>query len=194
MSTITLRKMSTITLRNLIFSIAILMVACEKESVELNMDKGGDDTFPVTESTLHLTCTNMIEAGADETLFSFTLASDAKDAVIYYSVDDMSFSKSIFLSSGYNIIEESMDAGPADKGVKVVLPSVNIKGKTELRYYFKIVRQNTDEKILHFGFEKLTDDKYYITDSNRIESEQEFCYYIKADEAGNPCYINVKFN
>lgn len=106
---------------------SILMVACEKDSVELNMDKVGDDTFPVTESTLHLTCTEMIKAGADETLFSFTLASDAKDAVIYYSVDDMSFSKSIFLSSGHNIIVESMDAGPAIKGVKEALPSANIK-------------------------------------------------------------------
>jgi hypothetical protein len=122
------------------------------------------------------------------------IASDAHDAVVYYSVDDMNFSKSIFLAAGQNINVEQMDAGPSVNGVKIALPSVNIKGQTELRYYFKVVRQNVDDKILYFGFEKLSDDRYYITDSNRKETEQEFCYYIKADDAGNPCYINVKFN
>jgi hypothetical protein len=185
---------STLKFKILLFSLAILLVACEKDPVDPLMDKGGDDSLPVFDGKLHFTGTDMIASGDGETLFSFILASDAEDAVVYYSVDDMSFNKSIYLASDNNIIAESMDGGPAINGVKVVLPSVNIKGQTELRYYFKVVRQNVDDKILHFGFEKLTDDKYYITDSNRKETEQEFCYYIKADDEGNPCYINVKFN
>jgi hypothetical protein len=180
-------------LRILIFSIAIILVACEKEPLD-TMDNDGDDPFPNGGVTLHFTGTAMLETGCDETLFCFSIASDAKDAVVYYSVDDMNFNKSIFLASGLNVNVDQMDAGPSVNGVKIVLPSVNIKGQTEKRYYFKVVRPNVDDRILHFGFEKLSDDKYYITDSNRKETEQEFCYYIKADEQGNPCYINVKFN
>ena len=180
----------------LIFIISLAFVSCEKDENEILKDGNAPGPATLFDKSLHHTCTDMLEAGDGETLFSFTLSStkSTTDAVVYYSAANMDFDNSIYLTAGLNINEKPLDDGPSPEGVKVVLPAVEIRKQTEITYYFKLLRSGEEEKIIHFSFELLENGRYGITDSNDPGSDQDFCYYIKADEEGNPCFINVKFH
>lgn len=180
----------------LIFLISFAFASCEKDENEILKDGNAPGPATLFDKSLHHTSTDMLEAGEGETLFSFTLSStkSTTDAVVYYSAANMDFDNSIYLTAGLNINEKPLDDGPSPEGVKVVLPAVEIRKQTEITYYFKLLRSGEEEKIIHFSFELLENGRYGITDSNDPGSDQDFCYYIKADEEGNPCFINVKFH
>lgn len=171
----------------------VLLMSCEKDNLGFK-----NDEIPVYEQeglSGHKTCTELIETNNGEVLVSMLLSSspETTDAVIYYSTDNMDFNKSAYLTAGLNILNRPIDEGPACKGIKAALPSVNIVDKTERTYYFKIVRENDETKVVHFGFELRSCGTYRISDSNSANRAQDFIYYIKADENGNPSYINIKF-
>ncbi len=180
----------------LFFLISFAFVSCEKDEQETLMDGNTPGPATLFDKSLHHTCTALLQPDDGETLFSFTLSStkSTTDAVVYCSAGNMDFDNSIYLTAGLNINEKPLEDGPSPEGVKVVLPAVEIRKQTEITYYFRILRPGEEEKIVHFAFELLENGGYCITDSNDPGTDQDFCYYIKADEEGNPCFINVKFN
>ncbi len=181
------------TLLKSIILLTMVFVSCEKDiSVfKVNDDLKDDWKDPL----LHNTCTEMIDVKEGEVLFSLILSDTrgSKDAVVYYSSDNMDFDKSVYLTAGLNILDSAIDAGPAKNGIKITMPAVCIKDRTEIIYYFRIVRKDMEEKTVHISFETLRCGYYRVTDSN-INMDQDFLYYIKANEYGDPDYFNVKFN
>lgn len=174
--------------------ISTFMISCGEDLQYTAIDAGTEDLND-PDISIHNTSTSPVEVGENEVLVSFTLSGskETTDAVVYYSAGNMEFENSVYLTAGLNINEQSLEDGPSPNGVKAALPNVCIRKETEMTYYFKIVRQHEEEKIVHFGFEILSCGNYRITDSNRADTQPDFTYYIKANEDGDPCFINVKF-
>ena len=183
-------------LLNLVIAIlAISFMSCEKDYYVSVFD--GDNSNPegFTDLSKHNTSTDLVETAEGEVMLSLVLSASAgtSDAVIYYSADNMDFDNSIYLKAGVNVVTGQVQDGPYEKGVKFTLPGVDINNRNERIYYFKVMRPTEDDKILHFGFQILKCGTYSITDSNFTGREQDFAYYIKPDEQGNPEFINVRF-
>lgn len=174
--------------------ISIIMISCGEDFHYTAMDADTKDSDNL-DISMHNTSTSPVEVAENEVLFSFTLSGskETSDAIVYYSAGNMEFENSVYLTAGLNINEQSLEEGPSPNGVKAALPNVCIRKETEMTYYFKIVRLHEEEKIVHFAFEMLECGSYRITDSNRADAWHDFTYYIKANEEGDPCYINVKF-
>lgn len=183
-------------LLNLVIAVlAITFISCEKDDYVSVFDDDNSNPGGFTDLSKHNTSTDPVETAEGEVVLSLVLSASegTRDAVIYYSADNMDFDNSIYLKAGVNIVTGSVQDGPYEKGVKFTLPGVDISGRNERIYYFKVMRPAEDDKILHFGFQILKCGTYCITDSNLSGREQDFAYYIKPDGKGDPEFINVKF-
>lgn len=187
--------MKFVKIASLILSVGLF--ACQKEDLVPENSKLSLLNQEVMKPSLHNTSTSFnIPVSEDEVMFSFILntGSSVKDAVVFYSVDNYEYDKSLYLTKGLNTADHGFDQGLFTNGVKAVMKKFDISNGISRKYNFKIVRLSEMEKYTYFGIEILPCGNVILCDDvlKSNQAKPVITYYIKSTSTGIVEYVNVR--